>query len=92
MKLLKILLFLSAVWATTINVPDDYSTIQEGIDAAVGGDTVLVFPGMYYGPIDFEGKNLVIGSLYLIEADESYIDETIIMSTNPNVSHLIQII
>ena len=37
-----------SVSATTINIPADYSTIQEGVDASVDGDTVLVAPGIYY--------------------------------------------
>ncbi len=33
--------------ANIINIPDDYTTIQEGINVAVDGDTVLVADGVY---------------------------------------------
>ena len=33
--------------AATLNVPQDYPTIQAGIDAAQNSDTVLVGPGTY---------------------------------------------
>ncbi len=33
--------------AKTIYVPDDYAKIQEAIDAAVNGDTIIVRPGTY---------------------------------------------
>ena len=33
------LTILSILSATTINIPSDYTTIQEGIDVSVDGDT-----------------------------------------------------
>ena len=40
--------------STIINIPDDYSTIQEGINVAVNGDTVLVADGTYTGAFNRE--------------------------------------
>jgi len=66
------------VQANTINVPDDYTTIQEAINMAQECDTVLVAYGTYTGEgnrdIDFNGKALVLKSewdtgLPIIECD-----------------------
>src|SRR3984893_10821563 len=51
------------VWAQkTIHVPGDAATIQAGINAASGGDTVLVAPGTYVENIDFKGKAITVTS------------------------------
>jgi hypothetical protein len=39
----------SLAYAVTIYVPGDYDTIQEAIDAAVDGDSVVIAPGDYEG-------------------------------------------
>jgi parallel beta-helix repeat protein len=63
--ILTIVLFLMAALpgqANTIEVPKDYTTIQEAIDHALNGDTVLVSPGTYAENIDFLGKGITLTS------------------------------
>ena len=66
------------LYATIINIPADYPTIQQGIDASSDGDTVLVQPGTYVENINFSGHNIVLGSLFLTTGDTSYIEQTVI--------------
>jgi hypothetical protein len=52
---------------SVITVPDDHLTIQEGINAAQNGDTVLVDDGIYTGnnnrSLSFNGKAIIVKSI-----------------------------
>ena len=83
-----ILLNLSFLSATTINVPDDYSTIQGGIDASSDGDTVLVAQGTYVENLVLE-KEIVLASHAINDdltewMDNENIQNTKIIGNEPN--------
>ena len=46
---LTLMISCNLVLAATTNVPGDFATIQEGIDASITGDTVIVASGIYRG-------------------------------------------
>ncbi|MBC8525306.1 MAG: T9SS type A sorting domain-containing protein [Candidatus Cloacimonetes bacterium] len=56
----------------------DFITIQEGINASTDGDTVLVYPGIYYENIDYLEKSITVASLYLFSQQDSVIHNTIL--------------
>lgn len=60
--LVSLFLSLPARAGTTIHVPADQPTIQDAINAASNGDTVLVSPGTYYENIAFNGKAITVTS------------------------------
>jgi len=56
----------------------DFTAIQDGIDASSNDDTVLVYPGIYYENINYDGKNITVASLYLTTQIDSFVQKTII--------------
>jgi hypothetical protein len=77
--IISLLFFATVSFANIINVPADSETIQGGITLASNGDTVLVQPGTYIeSTIRYHDKSIVVGSLFIITGDESYISSTII--------------
>ena len=61
-----------------------FFSIQKGINSSNDGDTVLAHPGIYRENISFQGKTLVLGSLFLVDHDTSYISRTIIDGDSKN--------
>ena len=90
----------SILFAAIINIPDDYPTIQEGIDATSNGDTVIVHPGTYSENIILSGHDIILGSFFVTIEDTSYVAQTIIdgdlsgavIVSNPGISNNTRII
>jgi hypothetical protein len=58
----------------TVWVPDDYATIQAGMDACPRGGTVMVRPGVYQENLSFNGRPL---SLIALEGPDSTVIEAL---------------
>ena len=58
------LLVLSPVSGFTVTyyVPDDFSTIQDAVKAAVTGDTIIVRPGTYVENVDLRDRGIILRS------------------------------
>ncbi len=67
--------------ATIIHVPADSTTIQAAINGSSHSDIVLVQSGAYFENINFNGKNITVGSLYLLTLDTAFICFTINLKT-----------
>ncbi|MBW6492529.1 MAG: T9SS type A sorting domain-containing protein [Lentimicrobium sp.] len=77
-----ILMTANMLFAQIIHIPADYPTIQQGVNAANDGDTVLVHPGTYYENVNISNKSITLASLYLTTQDTSYITQTVIASVH----------
>lgn len=82
--LLLVIVIYQAAFATIYYVGPNqpYETIQEAINVAADGDTIIVDPGEY-DQINYLSKDLTIASRYFETNDPTYIDNTIISGTNP---------
>lgn len=71
-------------FAQIIHVPGDHSTVQDGIDAATVGDTVLVADGTYLENIRFMGKAITVASHFIMDGDTNHINNTILDGSQPS--------
>ena len=60
-KIIFLISLKSFIFSAIINVPQDHTTIQSGIEAAANGDTVLIAQGVYYEHLLLE-KEIVLAS------------------------------
>jgi len=71
----------SSLCATTINIPSDYTTIQEGIDASVDGDTVLIAEGTYYENLILEKEIVLASHAIYDDLDSDWLNNLTIQET-----------
>jgi len=82
--LMIISVFTASTNSTTIKVPEDYPEIQQAINAAQDGDTILVSRGRYIENINFRGKGIILTSNFIFSNDLEDIDSTIIDGSEPS--------
>jgi len=66
------------------------NSIQDAVNMAAQGDTVLIPDGLYYEAVNFSGKAITIASYFIIDGDSSHIKNTILSkdgqdTANPSI-------
>ena len=65
-------------FADILNVPQEYITIQAGINQATTGDTVLVRNGIYFEHIELPYHDITIASHYILTGDWEDVENTVL--------------
>ena len=76
------ILLCTSGFTATLTVPGQYSSIQSAINSSIDQDTVMVSPGFYQENINFNGRNIVVTSTYVLDQDSLIIESTIIDGNN----------
>lgn len=74
--------FTTKLFSAQIHIPEDFPSIQQGIDASAEGDSVIVAPGSWYEHLSLDGKNITLGSWFITTGDTAYIRQTILDGSN----------
>ena len=82
------ILFISYIFSETVIIPNDYQSIQEGIDAVSQGDTVLVHQGEYFENLILNKEISLLSSGVLNDIESDWYDSNnVIVNTIVNGSY-----
>lgn len=65
-------------YSAVIYVPQDYASIQNAIDSAASGDSVIISDGHYFERIAILGKPITVASNFILDSDTNHIAATIL--------------